>query len=237
MSNTNESYSKNCRGPNKKRNIAINYIVEPQFALTLLPDQKFYNCCDKQFKEYKPNSIIKLYAFDIENNKNHYRQTLIMGEHCAKELVKIYNSINSKATINLPSNTNLFSQIINSSTNNSNKNQKNHSNNSASHIRINNINNLLLKAIYILIFLHWNGSYISPKITEIIRNINNNPNAVNDCNIKHFFEKVLPKDKSSFKGDLILIYNNVKNKFPNIQQNINFQRLIDYYHTNLKDSL
>ncbi len=227
MNNTNESYSKNCRGSNKKRNIAINYIVEPQFALTLLPGQKFYNCCDKQFKKYKLNSIIKLYVFDIENKKNYYRQTLIMGEHCAKELVKIYNNINPTTPVNLPSNTNLFSQIINLSTNTNNTNKKQNNN---TRIRVNHINSVLLKAIYITIFLHWNGSYISPTLTKIIRDINNKPNIINDWGIKHFFEKVLPKDNSFCKGDLIQIYNDIKNKFPNIQQNINFQKLIEYYH-------
>jgi len=230
--NTNESYSKNCRGDQKKKNIAKNYIVEPQFALTLLPGQKFYNCCDKQFKEYDANSNVKLYIFDIEHRKEKFRQTLIMGEYCAKELIEIYNKINPTTTINLPSNTNLFTQLNNSSTNNI---KKSHNNSTyITNTKINSINSLLLKAIYTVIFLHWNGYYVSPKLTKIIRDINDKPNVINDYGIKHFFEKVLPKDKSYFQGNLIQIYNDIKNKFPYIQQNINFQKLIDYYYNNLK---
>lgn len=30
---------------------------------------------------------------------------------------------------------------------------------------------------------------------------------------------------------------NIANRFPNIQQSINFQKLINYYHNNLKDTL
>jgi len=240
-------YSEDCRGDKNREEIAKKYYVNPQLAFYILPGQEYINCCDHQKKEYEKGSEKIIYMFEIVNKEDYKKfqeavklkkdklpeidkQFLFMGEYCAKKLIDITNKIN-KTSLDLPTPINVLSSLTSSSKSKS----KSTSSSSKSSISYNEkINELFLKAIVIVVFIAWKGKkFKNSKLAKIAKETQLKKSILNDCNIKFFFEKILPKDIKS--RDLITIYNDVKIAYKNIQS-INFQDLIDYYRKTAKYS-
>jgi len=234
-----EPYYKNCRGNDKKEEIALQYYINPQLSFYITPGEEYINCCDHKVKEYEKDSEKIIYIFEIINKKdwkeykqgkksknNIDKQFLFMGKHCAKQLIEIANKIN-KTSLKLPNPINVLESLTKPSKSQS-KSTKSSSKSSISYNE--QINELFLKAIIIVVFIAWKGKkFKNSKLAKITKETQLNKKVLDNCNIKFFFEKILPNDRQN--RDLITIYNDVKKTYKNIQ-NINFQPLIDYYNKN-----
>lgn len=217
------SYKEDCRGNKKRKNIVTSYEIEPHFGMNLLPGQEFYSCCTKILVEYNPNTNHKLYVFKIKHKDNNYEQILVMGQHCAEELIKEANQNNQN--IVLPRIINLFR------VHNTGNGGGNNGNNPVDPNEI--INKQLLKAIFLLVILSWKGKGLSVKLSNIVKRISNTQNIgiIDNDEICYFFNGVLDKDRGdNLARTLTEVYNDVSTDIDNLG-NITFTQLENYFNS------
>ncbi|CAM3988764.1 hypothetical protein [Arcobacter cloacae] len=219
-----KTYSESCRGDNARNNIVKNYIVEPQFRMSLLPNQKFHNCCTANLVEYDSNSTTELVVFKITKKSNqNFSQILKMGNDCAKKLINVSN--NAGGNIQMPNMINLLSTI-----NGTSISSRGTSTISMPISREILVNRELLKAIFMVVFLAWEGKELSVKLTNIILRLSNptNIDIISDDEICYFINGVLSKDQQN--RTLEQIYNDVSSKFMKMGT-MSFNNLVGYYNS------
>lgn len=215
------AYSEDCQGDSKRKNIALNYSVLPQFAMEMLPGQSFFNCCTRAIVKYEAEVEHCLYVFSIKPKVKGFEQTLVMGHSCANLLVIEANKTGQN--INLPKVINMF-RVGGGNAVSNNPSTSSIADNRAS------VNSQLLKAIILVVMLAWGGTNLKPKLTAIIKQLSdpNNLHKINDDQIRYFFTSILAKDRGGNPRTLSEIHSDVLIKIPKLGK-MSFKNLEEYY--------